>query len=666
MQAYARRAAPIDVRDAADYADNYADDIGDALFFAPGVWVNALDLKEPRISLRGFAVSNRQERANAAVFRDGAPLTDVHGTTNVQEVDLLAVSRVEVMRGGGGDLRMVGDNLGGAVNFVSPTGLTAHSGRTARLDAGASIEGTPGGRIHVDAAGVSGSGNFDYYASLTGGYETGFRDNNELNDAILNANFGYRITPTLSTRFFIEAVYSNLELAGGLTPAEADDDPSQAAPPITLGPLFPGGPIIEFADGAEDDNFGRDLFTGRVSNQTTFGLLGHDFEGGFHFTRRESETPQIDFIGVVEESGDEWGVRLAAGRMLKIFNMDASYRLGGSYAAGSQSSDRFENLGGEKGDQFVATEQKSSNLTAFVEAALEPFRRLLIDFGAKFMITDRELSVDDGDFEELRFTGVAARGGAIYEISDDIQLFANVSRTYEPPSFSELISDNPADFNDLDEQDAFTYEAGLRGSLNDRIGWDLTYFNTDVENEIVAFDDPETNGIGDTLANIDSTSHKGFEVGLDIRLLPARQARTGRALTLRNVYGYNNFRFDDAGPLGDVDGNRLAGVPQHVYRGELRYDADGRWFVAANVQIAGGDFFADHENVVSVPTYTAVGFSAGLKLNERIELFASGENLTDADYAAGVVPVLSQTDQEARLFTPARRASVYGGLTYRF
>ena len=660
-----RRTAATDVVVVNDYADRYADDIGDTMFFAPGVWVNALDIHEPRIVLRGFGIANRQERSTVPFLRDGAPLTDVHGTTNTQEIDPLAISRIDIYRGGGGDLRFTGDNLGGAVNIVSPTGTSTGGHGLVRFDAGTSIESSPGGRAHASFSGASNSGGFDYYASLTGGYETGFRDQNERNNANFNGNIGIRITNNLRTRFFVEAVRSDMKLAGGVLPADGEDDPNEAAGPIGLGPLFPGGPFIELADGAITDDFGREVLTGRVSNQTNFSLLGHDIESGFHFTRREMTSPQIDFVGFLEEEGHEWGARLALSRWFQFLGMDTKYRVGGSYSAGEQDSDRFENIDGSRGDQLIDSRHKSANVAGFVEAVFKPLKRLVLDAGAKFIMVDRELAVDDGDFEELRFTGVTARGGAMYQATNNIQVFANAHRTYEPPSFSELISDNPADFNSLDEQDAFTYEGGFRGFIGENVRWDITYFNTDVEGEIVNADDPETNGLGGTLVNTASTTHKGVELGLDLKLLQSGRNNDG-GLTLRSAYSYNNFTFTDAGPLGVDAGNNLAGIPEHVYRGELRYDANGRWYAAVNVQVAAGDFYADHENLVTVPTYAVVGFTAGLQLSDQLEIFASGVNLTDFSYAGGVTPITSQATQNARFYTPAARASVYGGLRYQF
>ena len=115
-----------------------------------------------------------------------------------------------------------------------------------------------------------------------------------------------------------------------------------------------------------------------------------------------------------------------------------------------------------------------------------------------------------------------------------------------------------------------------------------------------------------------------------------------------------------------INGNRIAGLPQHVYRGELRYSSGDKWFAGVNVEIGAGDYYADHENEVSAPGYTVVGFSAGYRMGDNLEIYASGENLTGEHYAAGLTPVLSQELSDGRLYTPGVGASLYGGLRYRF
>lgn len=658
------RPAPASRIEASDYVDNYANDAGDGFFFAPGVWVNALDLNEPRIVIRGFTLGNSQHRSTVIVLRDGAPLTDVHGETNMVEVDLMSVAHVDVFRGGGGDLMFSGDNLGGVLDFVSPTGRVA-PGRILRFDGGSSIEASPGGQAHASVAAAS--GNLDYFMGLTGRYETGYRDHSQRLDGHFNANLGLELAQNFSTRFFFEALRSDVEFPGMLSPQSAADDPTQALGDVTLGPLFPGGPILYLADGAAEDEHGRTVLSARIANATEFSLFGVDFDAGAHYVRRDIENAQIDYIGVIEDEGSEWGARLAAERAFGLFGVETMIRLGGNYATGSKSSNRFENLRGESGDLLFETDLKSKRMAGFVKATASPLRNLVISLGAKFTRTKRYLTADGGDDidEQRTFTGVTAKGGVVYNLTRTLQVFASAFRSYEPPSMDELTSDDPEGFNGLEEQDAFSYEAGLRGRVNDWIGWDLTYFNTDIENEIINIEEPEENGFGGLFANVDETNHKGIEAGLDLSLFPQRFARSGHALTLRNVYNFNDFSFVDSGFLR-VDGNQLAGMPTHVYRGELRYAAADRWFAAVNVEMAAGDYFADHENEVSAPTYTLVGFSAGMRMSDHAELYLSGENITDVNYAAGLTPVLEQNVQDGRIFSPGAGPSVYAGLRYRF
>ncbi len=659
-----RRPAAASRIEASDYVDNYANDAGDAFFFAPGVWVNALDLNEPRIVIRGFAMGNSQQRSTVVILRDGAPLTDVHGETNMVEVDLLSVADVDVFRGGAGDLMFGGDNLGGVVNFASPTGRTA-PGRTLRFEGGSSIEASPGGQAHGSLAAAR--GNMDYFMGLTGRYETGYRDHSQRIDGHFNANVGFQLAQNFSTRFFFEALRSDVEFPGMLTPEAAADDPTQALEDVTLGPLFPGGPIIYLADGAAQDEHGRTVLSARIANATEFNLLGVDFETGLHYARRDIENAQIDYIGIIEDEGSEWGARFSAERAFGLFGIETMIRFGGNYATGSKSSNRFENMDGEAGDLLFETDLTSKRMAGFVEAAASPLRNLMVSLGAKFTRTKRLLTADGGDEadDQRTFTGVTAKGGVVYKLTKSLQVFASAFRSYEPPSMDELTSDDPEDLNGLEEQDAFSYEAGLRGRINDWIGWEIAYFNSDIENEIVNIEEPEENGFGGLYANAPETNHRGIEAGVDLNLFPARFARSGHALTLRNVYMLNDFSFTDSGFLG-VDGNKLAGVPTHVYRGELRYAATDRWFAAVNVQMAAGDYFADHENEVSTPTYTLLGFSAGMRMGENAELYVSGENLTDVNFAAGLTPVLDQNVQDGRIFSPGAGASVYAGLRYRF
>ncbi|WP_425409688.1 TonB-dependent receptor family protein [Hyphococcus sp.] len=660
------RAGAKDERNQSDFIDNYADDASDAFFFAPGVTVNRLDLQEPRIIIRGFAVANSQHRSTVKLLQNAFPLTDVHGTANASEVDLQSTDRVSIYRGVA-NLREGGDNLGGVVNFISKTGRTARQGVTARVDAGAAINGKPAGQAHIAIAHGVPAGAMDYYAGFTGVYENGFRDNNRRVSEQFHGNIGWRMADWIETRIFADLTNSETELAGGLTLPELLADPDEPSPPIILGPLFPGGPVFNLIDGARQDDFARNVREGRLASQTNIGLLDYNIELGGYYTRRRVESPQSDFSGYINEYGGEWGARVHVERAATLLGREAFYRVGGAYANGNQDSDRYENIGGSKGFLLSQTIQKSKNLSGFFEVIFKPVKRLTVDIGAKFIRVERDLAdvINDDDDSRI-FTGVAARAGGVYKVMERLEVYVSASRAYEPPSFYELIAEDPTTFNSLEEQDSFTLEAGVRGSLGDWVGWDIAYFDTDVEDEIINTGDPASFVNNDVFENVDKTTRKGVEAGVDMHFFPELMAARDASLTLRNVYGYNNYQYTDAGPLGSLEGNRIPGAPLHLYRGELRYTANGRWFAAANVSYSRGAHYADHVNEVQIPVGAVFGFSAGMVLSDRIELYASGENVTDRANVGGFAPVTSQNLVQARIFTPDARAAVYGGMRYKF
>ena len=656
-----------DVRHRSDFDDNYADTIADGLFFAPGIIVNTLDLKEPRIHSRGFGLSNIHQRSGVTVLRDGAPLTDVHGTTNSADIDLLSAERIEILRSGS-TLRAGVDNFGGVINVVSRRGSELPSGITARFDAGSSIGVNPGGQAHIGIAGGQDSSTFDYYAGVTGAYELGLRDNNRRTSEQFHGNLGLKVTNSIDTRFFLSVVNSTTDIAGGLELADLLDDPENATPSIQLGPLFPGGPTFTLVDGAGADDVSRDLREARIANETKLSLLAHDFILRGHYTRREIDSPQVDFFGYLEEDGSEWGANLELSRDIKFFGRDARYRVGGGYVKGSKVSRRSENDFGQPGILLTETEPFSDELTGFVEGIYHPLNFLTVDLGAKFTRVNRARLGSDGARNNLfSYTGVSGRLGASAAVTKNLQIFASASRAYQPTPIDVLLANDPTNFSFSVEPRAFTVEAGLRGALGDWLAWDITAYDMSVENDFINIADSASLAATRIIINIDETSRKGVEAAVDLALFPSLFERQNAALTLRNVYNYSDFRFVDSGSaIGGINGDRLAGIPVHNYRGELRYDAKDAWFAAVNVQMNAGDYFADHVNAVSVPTDTIIGVSAGMKLNDNVEIFASGENLTNRAYVAGVTPILSQVDDQARIFSPGPPLTVYGGLRVRF
>ena len=94
----------------------------DSLGMAPGVFVQErFGSEEARISIRGSALSRTYHGFGLKVLQDGIPVNYADGFFDMQAIDPAAARFVEVLRGPNASAFGSG-TLGGAVNFVSPTG----------------------------------------------------------------------------------------------------------------------------------------------------------------------------------------------------------------------------------------------------------------------------------------------------------------------------------------------------------------------------------------------------------------------------------------------------------------------------------------------------------------------------------------------------------------
>ena len=124
----------------------------DVLDYVPGVFVQPKWGEDSRLSIRGSGLSRNFHLRGVQLYMDGIPINTADGYGDFQEIDPTAYRYVEVYKGANA-LRYGAASLGGAVNFVTP------SGRDAPLAAFSLDLGSYGfGRGQAQAAGARGRG----------------------------------------------------------------------------------------------------------------------------------------------------------------------------------------------------------------------------------------------------------------------------------------------------------------------------------------------------------------------------------------------------------------------------------------------------------------------------------------------------------------------------
>lgn len=113
--------AAIAVVPAEEFRDTRAQTVKDLLDFTHGVFSQHKFGEDSRLSIRGSGLSRNFHLRGLRLLQDGVPINLADGSGDFAELDPLSTRYVEVYKGGSA-LQYGATSLGGAINFVRPTG----------------------------------------------------------------------------------------------------------------------------------------------------------------------------------------------------------------------------------------------------------------------------------------------------------------------------------------------------------------------------------------------------------------------------------------------------------------------------------------------------------------------------------------------------------------
>jgi iron complex outermembrane recepter protein len=329
---------------------------------------------------------------------------------------------------------------------------------------------------------------------------------------------------------------------------------------------------------------------------------------------------------------------------------------------GSTDEDRYVNVGGDAGGRTNASKQTARNLELYAENQHYVRSDVALVAGVQRVrsmrkLDDRFIAGTAADpvsksFDQ-RYTATNPKLGLRWDYTASVQLFANVSRSFEPPTFSELAGGLRPTLNSA--QRGTTIEVGTRGRRDD-FDWDVAVYESRLTDELLQI---ATNSIGASVTvNAPRTVHRGLELGLGGNAL---RSATGR-VEWRVVGLINEFKFRNDPTYGD---SQLPGLPKYAGRAQLGYRFGNGLLLQASVEAASG-YPIDFSNSFRADRYAIWGLRTSGGLAGSVSWFVDGRNLSDRKYAAttGVVRTANGTDTAQ--FFPGDGRSVYAGIDWRF
>lgn len=627
-----KTAGGVDLVPAEEVRDGRATSVKDILDYVPGVFAQSkYGQEDSRLSIRGSGLSRTFHLRGTRILRDGIPITDADGAGDTMEIDPLAMNYTEVYKGANA-LQYGASLLGGAVNFVSPTGHS-HPGFLLRQELG-SFDSL---RTQFGAGAVL--GDYDYYVTPTYSHSNGFRDHSDQSYRRLNGNIGYRFGDGAETRFFLSAADINQKIPTSLTRAQALSNPRQTPASSYTG------------------NTKRDIDAIRGASKTTFLTDSGEVTVGVFLASKQLYHPLSSAILVDNDETNGGGFLRWTGD-LELAGHRNEFTLGTNYFAGLNRAKVFANAGGSRGALSAESDQTSRTVELYGENAFYVVPEVALIAGLQGTLANRDyddkyLSNGNQSFDR-NYDSVNPKLGARWDYAPRQQAFANLSWSSEPPPFSELGTTTVQ--NNLKSQRSKTAELGTRGSHGD-IAWDAALYHAWLQNELQF---QTVNGTT-SVFNAGETIHRGIELGGEWAAL-RDSFGLGDRTALRLAYTFSDFRFDNDAVYGDND---IPGAPRHVLRAELRYRHASGWYAGPNVEWVPEGYYVDNANSLKTPAYALLGAKAGYDFGGGLKAFIDGRNLLDKTYISNTGVAATATAASA-LFNPGDGRAVYAGVEYRW
>ncbi|MBD8624946.1 TonB-dependent receptor [Pseudomonas sp. CFBP 13727] len=624
----------------------------DTLAYQPGVYAQSAGGNDAvKISIRGSGAnaSPGYFREGTKFLFDGLALTGAGGTP-YELLDGQGLQYTEILRGANA-FEYGALSLGGGINFITHTGYSAPGSQI-------KLEGGSFGwqKQTLRTGGVVGDA--DYFVSVDNARRDGYQDYTFSKSKGVVGNFGYRFNPKLQTRLIVRYREEFHENAGALTRAQLKHDSTQtnAATRASRGDSTKRGSTW-------------------VASKTTYTF---DDDATLEFGVGYHDYPQIlNRRSTVNPNYWDWSDINAS---LKYTRYDQLFGLDSTTTLGFTSTEHL-NAGAKtyRGDKDLGLLQKNVKYDGSFDHVftvgndLGLTDRLYLTTGVSAIQIKRDIDVSFSDRPNTsgfptRYDyddwSLAPRAGLRFELTPNLQVFGNVSRSVDPPS-SWSISNSGVTNNyikPLVPQTANTVEFGVRGQ-SERFDGSLVLYRSWVKNELLTTQIAAATGSSAAIvstSNATPTIHQGIEAGLTTKLW---QGSNGDVLSWRQAYTLNDFyyRHDP-----EFSKNELPGLPKHIYQAELQYQYANGFYAGVNVRSASSTA-VDYANTFNAPSYTIFGARLGYDApSKKWQAYVDLKNLGDKDYVTAIVPGYNAQGQDTAALYPGDGFGAFTGVTYNF
>ncbi|MEJ2456418.1 MAG: TonB-dependent receptor [Candidatus Thiodiazotropha sp.] len=612
--------------------------VDESLTKVPGIFMQnrynfAQDL---RISIRGFGARSAFGIRGIKVLVDGIPETTPDGQANVDSIDIGSIGNMQVIRGPVSSL--YGNASGGALLIE-----TEDAPEIPFISIRPTF-GSDGFQKHQLKFGGKAQ-RLDYLVNISDLSYDGYREHSATEMTTFNGKFGYDLDD--GARFSTVLNYTDSPQAddpGGLPKEQAEQDPTSAW--IRNLTLDSGEELEQTRVGLIYDTPVGDNGELRLRNYYVWRDLANRLPIG---ATGEGVVLDRFVVGGGAQYTHKAPLGGHANRFIVGVDLDRQ----------QDDRTRYQLAGESLGTQIQDQDEQVDNIGLYAQNEYSISERVELTLGGRydrldFDVQDNFLS-DGDDSGERSFSKFSPSVGLRFTPRPGLNLYANVSRSFESPTAVELRDPDGAGFNDnLDPQVATNYEVGIKGALGQTARYNVALFTMDVTDELVPFEISGTT----YYENAGESTRNGLEAQLVFE--PVENLITTLA------YTYSDFEFDkfvdDNG--NDFSGKTIPGIPENLLSADFTYTHPNGIYGQLSALYV-DEIYVNNANTATNDAYTVTDLRLGYsKFFGAWELspFIGVNNLFDERYNGNV----RINAFGGRYYEPAPDRNVYAGLTLRY
>jgi iron complex outermembrane receptor protein len=628
--------------------------ISEILNRTPGVFVQSGALNTNRFTIRGIGSRNLFGTSNIRAYFKDIPLTNGSGSTSIEDFELNALSRIEIIKGAASSI--YGAGLGGTIHLTPKSAYLNETSVNSELIVGSF--GLIKGTINLN----HGTSKNSYSTVYSNTHSNGYRDNNNYDRQTLTLNSNHFINENNDLTILASFVDLKAFIPSSLNENTFINNPAAAA--FTWGQ----------AEGYEDSKRG---------------LLGVSWDHNYSKKLKQITSLFTSFrdayeprpFNILKENTLAYGFRSRFLGTAKLFETPLNYTFGGEYFRDCYSFSTFQNLyqdfpdgtGSVEGNRLSNFKENRTYYNLFFETNFELSKKMTLVIGVNYNETSYDLednfSVSDTNPDQsgsFSFSGILSpKIGLSYAATRKINLYTSVSQGFSPISLEEtLLPDGQINTN-LKPETGWNYEIGTRGLIfENKLRFNLAIYRLDVENLIVSKRIANDQFIG---INAGETRHIGLESGINYKWIEKEIFKLNAFINVTlNDFKFKEFIDEDA----NFSGNKLTGVPSHVINAGIDMITQFGIYGNINFQHVGSQPITDSNSVFSDRynlTNIKIGFQKFLLNKIRLNAFFGLDNIFNEAYASQILINANSFGGNApRYFYPGNPINFYTGLNINY